>query len=334
MNSTELYEKLKEYTPIELYWLERFKSGDYPETSERFDDMLNHFVSNWYMFSKNVGIERHSRFYPHYFHSHNYLEVMYLISGECQNISDEDSVRLEPGDMCFVPPGAWHLPLAGRDSILMNFCIRKSWITELVGHINRKSALTAFLKGLSDPKKPRWLLVKSHLSPEIIDCADRMVISSLEQYEDSDYEAECLFGELILKTIKHCGDDVETGSFFSTDTLISEIIQVIGSEYLTLTLDELASRLNYSKSHICRVIRAEFGTTFSAIVNGLKVSDACRMLRSSKCQVSEIAYSCGFISVEHFTRTFRRYTGVSPSGYKKGVPGSPEPPFSFQFIKA
>ena len=268
MNSAELHEYLKKYTPIELTWRERFESGEYPVTSTSFGAMIGHYVAS--STSKSVTIARHSRFYPHYFHAHDFLEIMYLVSGECENISDVGRTTLSPGDLCFVPPGAWHLPLIGQESILLNF---------------------------------------------------------------SEYEIECLLEALLLAVTRLCGDDTETGESFSDDELSSRIISLIGSEYPTLTLDELASRLNYSKAHICRSIRAAFGATFSDIVNQLRISDACHLLKSGGIPVSDIAYSCGFTSVEYFTRTFRRYTGTTPSEYRKNGSESPEPPFKFHVIK-
>ena len=333
MNSAELREYLKKHTPIENMWRERFESGDYPVTSTSFDSMIGHYVASWYSTSKTVNVARHSRFFPHYFHAHDFLEIMYLVSGECENISDVGRTTLSPGDLCFVPPGAWHLPLIGQESILINFCARTNWISEKVARINHPSNLTSFLKGLNDQLKPRWMLVKSHSSPEVTDRAERLIAASIEKYEDSEYEIECLLEELLLTTTRLRGDDTETGESFSNDELSSRIISLIGSEYPTLTLDELASRLNYSKAHICRSIRAAFGATFSDIVNQLRISDACHLLKSGGMPVSDIAYSCGFTSVEYFTRTFRRYIGTTPSEYRKSGSESPEPPYKFHVIK-
>ena len=331
MNSSELHEYLKKYTPIENLWRERFETGEYPVTSTSFGAMIGHCVAS--SPSKSVTIARHSRFFPHYFHAHDYLEIMYLVSGECENISDVGRTTLSPGDLCFIPPGAWHLPLIGQDSILLNFCVRTNWISEKTARINHPSNLTSFLKGLNDPQKPRWTLVRSHSSHEVTDRAERLIAASTEMYEDSEYEIECLLEALLLAVTRLCGDDTETGESFSDDELSSRIISLIGSEYPTLTLDELASRLNYSKAHICRSIRAAFDTTFSDIVNQLRISDACHLLKSGGIPVSDIAYSCGFTSVEYFTRTFRRYIGTTPSEYRKNGSESPEPPYKFHVIK-
>ena len=331
MDSEKLYERLNEYTPIELKWRERFLSGDYPVTTTRFDDMLGHYVGSWFSKSKSVLVERHSRFFPHYFHAHDFIEIMYLFAGECENISDIDSVKLTPGDLCVVPPGAWHLPMIHGNSILINFCVRTSWLAERILRINHGSVLTSYLRSMNQPQKARYLLVKSHLFQEVKECADRLVAASLDRHEDSEYELECLVEELILKAIHLCGDETVAGEEFSNGELTSNIITIISADYPTLTLEELALRLNYSKAHICRVIRASFGTTFSNIVNQLRIEDSCHLLKMSGLPVSEIAFSCGFTSIEYFTRTFRRYTGMTPSAYRKSGSELPEPLGIFHF---
>ena len=48
-------------------------------------------------------------------------------------------------------------------------------------------------------------------------------------------------------------------------------------------------------------------------------SAACRAIEESDLPLSEIAASTGFVDHSHFTRTFRRVIGVSPSGYRDDV---------------
>ena len=42
-----------------------------------------------------------------------------------------------------------------------------------------------------------------------------------------------------------------------------------------------------------------------------------RLLRDTALPVTEIAAAVGYDSSEHFIRTFRRYTGETPSGYRQ-----------------
>ena len=75
----------------------------------------------------------------------------------------------------------------------------------------------------------------------------------------------------------------------------------IQNEYMTISLDALAGEYGYSKSHICRLIRRASGTTFTEMVNRLRVREACRLIDSGM-RCSEAAEKCGFSDAAYFSR--------------------------------
>lgn len=48
-----------------------------------------------------------------------------------------------------------------------------------------------------------------------------------------------------------------------------------------------------------------------------RLNTAKEMLKSSEKQISEIYYLAGFNELPHFLRVFKKYTGLSPSRYRK-----------------
>ena len=52
-----------------------------------------------------------------------------------------------------------------------------------------------------------------------------------------------------------------------------------------------------------------------------RVSAAKKMLRHSDMKISTISEKCGYKNVEHFTRQFKKLTGMAPSKFrqKRGV---------------
>ena len=62
---------------------------------------------------------------------------------------------------------------------------------------------------------------------------------------------------------------------------------------------------------------AEEGTSFSELVDGVQLARAVALLRSN-LNVDEVADRIGYSDAANFTRAFRRWTGKSPSEYRKG----------------
>jgi transcriptional regulator GlxA family with amidase domain len=60
-----------------------------------------------------------------------------------------------------------------------------------------------------------------------------------------------------------------------------------------------------------------YHTTPSAYINGLRIGEAARLLKTSGRSVLDIQFECGFGNTSHFNMLFRAEFGVSPSRYRK-----------------
>jgi AraC-like DNA-binding protein len=78
------------------------------------------------------------------------------------------------------------------------------------------------------------------------------------------------------------------------------------------SLDRLASELGLSRATLQRRLKAE-GTSFEAILDGLRQRLARRYLRRENYSVKKTAYLLGFSDPAAFSRAFKRWTGQSPS---------------------
>ena len=87
--------------------------------------------------------------------------------------------------------------------------------------------------------------------------------------------------------------------------------------YRTLTLEELASILHLSVRQTQRFLRRNFGKTFSQKLNEAKIAAAAQFLLNTRLTVTEIGERTGFSSIEHFSSSFKRSTGFSPTQYRK-----------------
>ena len=79
-----------------------------------------------------------------------------------------------------------------------------------------------------------------------------------------------------------------------------------------VSLDRLASELGMSRATLQRRLKAE-GTSFEAMLDGLRQRLARRYLRKDNYSVKKTAYMLGFSDPAAFSRAFKRWTGRSPS---------------------
>ncbi|WP_299365441.1 AraC family transcriptional regulator [Winogradskyella sp.] len=82
---------------------------------------------------------------------------------------------------------------------------------------------------------------------------------------------------------------------------------------------ELAKSLNMSRTHLYRKVKEITEKSPLSYIMIFKLELAKQLLKDTKqdLSVTEVAYSCGFSDKGHFSRSFKKYFGITPSSFKK-----------------
>ena len=96
-----------------------------------------------------------------------------------------------------------------------------------------------------------------------------------------------------------------------------EIIHAHFSDHLTLSF--IADSIGAHPVYLAREFRRRYNCTIGEYVRLLRVQFACREMASSDATIAEIASASGFFDQSHFSRTFKRLTGVTPARYRKSI---------------
>jgi AraC-like DNA-binding protein/ligand-binding sensor protein len=86
-----------------------------------------------------------------------------------------------------------------------------------------------------------------------------------------------------------------------------------------VSLGDIAHALSVSTFHFCKTFRKATGLTFTEYLARTRVEKARNLLLNPNLRVSEIAFECGFGSLGHFNRTFKKVVGSSPTEYREGL---------------
>jgi AraC family transcriptional regulator len=81
--------------------------------------------------------------------------------------------------------------------------------------------------------------------------------------------------------------------------------------------EALARVAGVHPTHLSRVFRGHMGCTVSGYVRRLRIDWARECLARGDAALTDLALEAGFADHAHFTRAFRRETGLTPSGYRR-----------------
>ncbi len=85
-----------------------------------------------------------------------------------------------------------------------------------------------------------------------------------------------------------------------------------------LTREDLAEIANLSVRQLERLFKSQMGSTISEYYLFLRLEKARKLLSETAIPVIEASIACGFSSVSHFSRSFKRQMGASPSEFGLG----------------
>ena len=101
--------------------------------------------------------------------------------------------------------------------------------------------------------------------------------------------------------------------------LISRAMQIVESNLTNFefTVELLASELNLSRTHLHRKLKSLTGQSATEFIRYVRLKNAVKLLLHGKYKVNEIGYAVGFNSHNYFTKSFKKYYGMSPSEFIK-----------------
>ncbi|MCF8240713.1 MAG: helix-turn-helix domain-containing protein [Melioribacteraceae bacterium] len=88
-----------------------------------------------------------------------------------------------------------------------------------------------------------------------------------------------------------------------------------------LTLNDLAEAIEINSKYVSQVINEKLGKNFFDLINSYRVEYAKLLIKknSDKSTVLEILYESGFNSKSVFNSVFKKFTGKTPTEYKKST---------------
>ena len=104
--------------------------------------------------------------------------------------------------------------------------------------------------------------------------------------------------------------------------LIEQITQKGYYTESTLSLNELAQKLDISPNYLSQIINEKDGKNFFDFINAFRVAEFKRLVAiptNQQYTLLALAYDCGFNSKSSFNRSFKKHAGLTPSQYATSV---------------
>lgn len=256
-------------------------------------------------------------------HSHDFLELVYVVSGQAVQIRDNERTIVKPGDYYIIDYNSYHEYIADDNGFYIINCL---FIPRFIDPA---------LNGCrSFPKLLNNYLIRfsadfSDVNPAMNIYHDDdgkikdILFMLLEEYGEKKrgyFEIiRCGLAEIIIRTVRRISAAEKTEKY---DVFSKYIIEYIGENYMrSVTLSEIAKKINFSVSYLSKVFKENTGVGFNDYLQKIRVEEACRLLADTNSKVIDIAWTVGYNDISTFNSVFKKHLGITPSMFRKTFEG-------------
>lgn len=98
---------------------------------------------------------------------------------------------------------------------------------------------------------------------------------------------------------------------------LRKVRELIEEQYLSdFRLTDLAAVAGVHRVHLVREFRRNYGLTIGQRIRGLRFEHACELLSRTDLPLREIASVCNFTDHSHFSKQFKKISGITPAEYR------------------
>ena len=251
-------------------------------------------------------------------HTHDFIEIVYVLSGEMVHEIDGCDYHTARGDMLFMNYGCTHTFSSDGAYTYVNILFSPELMADAV--ITAQNAFSVLsLSAFNEMRSAQDSGCVRFFGKER-DEIEALILSMLDEYEKKQTSWETVLGNLLTNLIIKMLRKTELGI---TKSELDGIWQSL-SEYIEknlesrLTLSDLAKKCFYNPSYFSRVFKEKFGVSLTEFITRRRLTHAIKLLEETDFPIDEIGRRSGFAAKNSIYHAFARYLGTTPGEYRRG----------------
>ena len=241
-------------------------------------------------------------------HTHDFCQLQFSLSGECDFITESGRIRLRKNDILLVAPNVPHRLEYRRKYLSQAYKFYCDEMSDFAPFVHLPgNPLTAGIIEAAD------VILYTTFPLRFLDVPEGTVILPGSRYQ--------VLMEHFLSGVIDCLFRERTaGSAAGITAKIYEAVKL--SPANVFSVKEAAGSCHYTRSHFSALVRQQTGQSAREFLNGIKLKIAKNYLLYSEKSIAEIAQLLGFSSQFHFSTFFKRHEGISPLKFRRRKTGS------------
>jgi AraC family L-rhamnose operon transcriptional activator RhaR/AraC family L-rhamnose operon regulatory protein RhaS len=253
---------------------------------------------------------------PYSLHSHEFFELVIVISGAGKHLTETESNIIGGGSAFLIPPNTLHGYGEVENLVLYNILIGRDILSASLVDLSEIAGFKSLVLDASNPKPTLRL-------------SDSQLEESLAIIEKIQAENEGLvFGKgtatmtyayllQLLVMLSRSQQKPSQPKAFGAQRIASVIAYLEQNLDRSLSLSQLCAQANMSASTLNRHFLLHTGWSPIEFHIRRRINYACSLIQTSSLSMESISEATGFSDANYFARQFHTVMKMSPRQYKK-----------------
>lgn len=236
----------------------------------------------------------------YFLHAHRHVEFHYVKSGEFDVFYIDKWFHLTAGDMILLFP--YHIHNTKKSNGMIYGAV---FNLDLLEYFNN----TLLTHACKNP------IISKNATEKIYPLL-KLAYNTYTEHPAFDYEIIIsLLSSIIGNMLSELSNDLVKITTLPQDISILQYCTNNATEH-DMSLDKISKQFHLSKPYISHMFAEKLGINFTEFINNQRLEQACKLLKYTNLSITEIQYSCGFISQATFNRIFKNKMHISPREYR------------------
>jgi len=228
-------------------------------------------------------------------HTHFAYEVFFVVDGKLELLTEQGS-REFSDSVVIIPPRISHISIPDAESYCLLFSFDGSasidrWLERGICSLPMTAEMAFYIRQLTQ----------------------KTLIGNQESERAAEHLASLIFLEL-LQAVKPERQALPSGKSRHINAIDSCINRQLSEK---LTLEAVAAQVHLSPKQVSRILRQEYGSSFSQLLRNKRLSNAVSLLKNTDMPIEQIAAATFGASSNYFYAVFRKKYGMTPLRYRK-----------------
>lgn len=267
---------------------------------------------------RGISVRTHTRYVDFPPHSHNFVEMMIVLSGEVRHSIGNEEIVLREGEILLLNKHISHsIKRAGEFDIGVNVIMSDSFI-ESVRPDLEGTVFSPLLKENAKSDGEGMYLHFGSGEKKITNLIENLLIELTDEGEEWFLMSRSV--ALLLYYLSSgserlmIGGNIESGK---SSRRTMEIQAYIRNNYRLGTLSDLSEKMYLSAPYLSKLIKQYFGKTFKEMQIDERINRALELIKTTNMPIGDVIRNVGYENESHFHREFSKKTGETPLKIRK-----------------